>query len=268
MPPIPVHIDDPIVPQKAHGVTPQTSATANADRAPATNPAQEQSAAYPSAQPGQAAVPAPTPYIPRPVPEPSRTVPGFEPRQDDPSPPQPGATPVPLSRSSQGVGTLPPPPKAGETLQQPNQTQFMSTLNQMHVPPPQQNYAPTHSTTTSMIPQRNGPTTLNFGAVEGNYDRRRASSEHPSGYQQNIYAQDLSPAQRSSLDQETRKESIAAQFGFGGDSFRAQSTVSGDGNVGEAAGQAWNTAKGWLSTAGQKLAETEESVWKKINGEK
>jgi len=99
-------------------------------------------------------------------------------------------------------------------------------------------------------------------------DRRRASSEHPSGYQQNIYAQDLSPAQRSSLDQETRKESIAAQFGFGGDSFRAQSTVSGDGNVGEAAGQAWNTAKGWLSTAGQKLAETEESVWKKINGEK
>lgn len=36
----------------------------------------------------------------------------------------------------------------------------------------------------------------------------------------------------------------------------------------ETAGQAWNMAKGWLSTAGQKLAETEESVWKKINGEK
>ncbi len=168
MPPIPVHIDYPIVPQKSQGVTPQTPATANPETASATNSEQGHKPGYPAAHPGQAAVPAPTPYIPRPSPEPSRTVLASTVGQYGPSPPQPGAVPVPFSSSSQGVGTLPPPPKPGETLQQLNQSQFMSTPNQTSMPPPKQNIAPKHSTIVSTSSQRKGPMKLDFGAVGDN----------------------------------------------------------------------------------------------------
>lgn len=129
----------------------------------------------------------------------------------------------------------------------------------MHLPPPQQNYAPTHSTVTAAPTRRSGgPTTLNLGPVTST----PATAEHPPGYQQNVYAQEMSPAQRASLDQETRRESIAAQLGLTG----GENDGLGGSNEGKA-GEMWNAAKGWLSTAGAKLVETEEQVWKRINGQ-
>lgn len=129
------------------------------------------------------------------------------------------------------------------------------------MPPPQQNFAPTRSTdpATSMTPQHGGgPTTLNLGPVAG----QAPASEHPPGYQQNIYAQELTPAQRASLEQEAGREGFAAQLGVG---ERTGGGIGGDG-AGEGVGDVWKTAKSWLGAAGSKLAETEEEVWRRING--
>lgn len=209
-------------------------------------------------------MPAPTPYAPIPQAEPTRTTqPSLE--QNGPPPPQPGAVPMPPSQQALMTATnaLPPPPQAGSSVKP---TAFTSALNQMHIPPPQQNYAPTHSTTTAApspaTPQRSGPTTLNLGPVSST----PASAEHPQGYQQNIYAQEMTPQQRASVDQETRRESIAAQLGLtGGGEKGFGGEGAGTGN--EAVGNAWNAAKGWVGAVGAKLAETEEQVWKRISGE-
>ena len=253
MPPVPVHIDDPITPTKPQGVTPQTAEQPEAS--PAENvatTAQLQPAAYPPARPGAAAVPAPTPYIPRPPPQPSRTT---QPAQNGPPPPQPGAVPMALGQQvpMSATSTLPPPPKPGEASQQ--QQQQATMPNQMSIPPPQQNYAPTHSTSylppsaTSTQQQSSGPTTLNLGPVSAPHDPQ---AQRPPGYLQNVHAQEMSSAQRSSLEEQERKESVLANIG--GDA------------ASETAGNMWNTVKGWASAAGGKLAETHENVWKKVDG--
>ena len=118
---------------------------------------------------------------------------------------------------------------------------------------------------------------MNFGSVVS-----PVAAPSPSGYQQNAYAQDMSPAQRASLDQEDRKGNIVQSLGLdklasgltggggsggghgGGGSLGGSG--SGEGSVGETASQAWETAKGWVGALGKKAAETEEQVWKRING--
>ena len=250
MPPIPVHIDDPITPAKPEGVTPATSNEhATTAVGNVTTTTQSQLPAYPPAQPGAAAVPAPTPYIPKPQPAPTQTT---QRQPNGPPPPQPGAVPVPVPRGQQApmtaTSTLPPPPKPGEALQQ-RQTTMPS---QMNIPPPQQNYAPTHSTSNGPPPsttsqqQNRGPTILNLGPVS-------SQAQPPAGYHQNVHAQEMSSVQRSSLEEQERRESVIA--GMGGDA------------ASETAGSMWTTVKGWASTAGEKLAETEENVWKRINGD-
>lgn len=266
MPPIPVHIDDPITPVKADGATPKTSEQLPLPQNNATTTTQNDSPAYPPARPGAAAVPAPTPYLPRPQPQPSRTTqPSVA--QIAPPPPQPGAVPIPPSQQAYNTAssTLPPPPRAGESLHQ----RQVSMPNQTSIPSPQQNFAPTHSTTSYMpSPSRQqgsgGPTTLNMGPVTAHHEPQSA---HPPGYQQNAYAQEMSPAQRSSLEEQERRESIVAGLGFGGGggSASAASPVGGDGGE-DSLGNMWNAVKGWANTAGEKLAETEESVWRRING--
>ena len=89
---------------------------------------------------------------------------------------------------------------------------------------------------------------MNLGAVAA-----PTPAQLPPGYQQNVNAQELPFAQRSSLEEQERKESVFANVG--GDS------------AGQTAGNVWNAVKGWASVAGEKLAETEESVWKRINGQ-
>jgi hypothetical protein len=115
----------------------------------------------------------------------------------------------------------------------------------MNIPPPQQNQAPTHTT------QLNGPTTLNLGPVSVPAASQQQQAAAP-GYQQNIHAQELSSAQRSSLEEQERKESAFANVG-------------GD-IAGETAGSVWSTVQGWVGAAGKGLAEAEEKVWKGING--
>ncbi|GAB1726632.1 hypothetical protein NU195Hw_g8325t1 [Hortaea werneckii] len=282
MPPVQLHLDDPVAPQHPQGVTPQTAAADTASAtAPANNPATTTPASastYPSAQPGQAAGPAATPYAPPPISQPPPTRTSQNPQDGSPPPPQPGAAPVPPS-------ALPPPPKAGESPvatapAKPQGSAFTGALNQMHIPPPPQtNLASTHSTTaaipgTGYVPlggSSGGPTTLNLGPVPaaaatatsqaGSAGGRR-SSEHPPGYQQNVYAQEMTPAQRASLEGEQRREGFAAQLGGG----LGGGGNGGDGGVGGEGEGVWGTAKSWLGAAGSKLAETEEEVWRRING--
>lgn len=290
MPPVQLHLDDPVAPQHPQGVTPQTAAADPASAAaPANNQATTTSAAapaYPSAQPGQAAVPAPTSYAP-PTSQPAPTRTSQFSQDGSPPPPQPGAVPAPSS-------SIPPPPKAGESpaataTAKPQGTPFTGALNQMHIPPPPQtNLAPTHSTTVpapgagfASPSGGGGPTTLNLGPVTtaptsaAQDGSGRRSSEHPPGYQQNVYAQEMTPAQRASLEGEQRREGFAAQLGgaFGGNAGPRDGGLGGGmmgGNAGGGVGGdgegVWGAAKSWLGAAGSKLAETEEEVWRRING--
>ncbi|KAK3114053.1 hypothetical protein LTR53_008017 [Teratosphaeriaceae sp. CCFEE 6253] len=289
MAPISVHIDDPVTPVKPQGVTPQTAAIdAPLVVSPANNSATATSAPqplpYPAAKPGAAATPAPTPYLPSVQPTATRTTTTTY-NENAPPPPQPGAVPSPLPQQApMTVGSgLPPPPRPGESVKQ--GSAFTGALNNMYALPPAQklqtNYAPTHSTYTAgtlpgsaTAPQLLSPTTLNFGPVasptvggssSSSYPdaSRRISSKHPPGYVQNVYAQDLSPAARASLDQETRRESLADRMGFarGGEAGSA-----GERGVGESVNEAWDAAKGWFNKAGAAIAEGEQEVWRRING--
>ncbi|SMQ45814.1 unnamed protein product [Zymoseptoria tritici ST99CH_3D1] len=234
MPPVPVHINDPITPSKTNA----TSASGlPADNSATTTQAQQHSP-YPAARPGAPAAPAPTPYIPQPqaLPQPTRTTPATD---YGPPAPQPGAVPVPPSQqapmTATATSTLPPPPKAGEVTTMPPQ---------MAIPSPQVNHASTYSTTAA------GPTTLNFGAAAAPQQIQAGSG--PPGYQQNVHAQELTPAARASLEQEQSRPSMATNLGLSD-------------STNETAGNVWNTVKGWASSAGTTLAETEKEVWKRIN---
>jgi hypothetical protein len=251
MPPIPVHIDDPITPQKATGTTPQTAQgeqwQASAQAATTATTTQP---SYPPARPGQAAVPAPTPYIP---PQPTRTT---QVAQNGPPLPQPGAVPIPPTQ--QTASPLPPPPKPGEAAKA-REASTTQPPPQMGIPAPVTNYAPTHSTST--IPPPPGPRTLNLGPVTANAAPSPAA--RPEGYVQNAHAQEMSAAQRSSLEEQERRESVFSGVGLGGNAGG-----SAEGGVGETAASAWTAVKGFMGTAGEKLAGAEEEVWRRLNGGK
>lgn len=97
---------------------------------------------------------------------------------------------------------------------------------------------------TAAYPQQ---TTLNLGRVSG----------PPAGYQQNSFAQEISSGQRASLEQHEQREGYTPASGFGAGT-----------SANDTAGNVWNAVKGWANVAGTKLAETEEEVWKRINGKK
>ena len=83
---------------------------------------------------------------------------------------------------------------------------------------------------------------------------RDGSLEHPPGYQQNSYASEMSADQRRA-QQEAEKNSSSFNLsqgqGGGAGGFEEQSV--------------WDAAKGWASSAGEKLSAVEAEVWKKIN---
>lgn len=246
MPPVPVHIDDPITPSK----TCDGASTTNT----ATTATDQQNQPYPAAQPGAAAVPAPTPHVPNhhPQPTPTRTTPMSD---YSPPAPQPGAVPVPFGQQALTTSPLPPPPKPGEAAAQ-KQAQVTQPPSQMMIPPPQSNYAPVHgsSPTSAHSQARGGPTTLNFGAAPA--PQKIGAGSHPPGYHQNANAQEMSSAARASLEQAERRESSFAGLGGGGGL-----------GVGEndTATNVWNTVKGWANTAGTNLAAAEKQVWQRIN---
>jgi hypothetical protein len=265
MPPIPIHIGEPITPSKPQAVTPQTTQldptkTTSAD-AGITTAASGPPPAHPQAQPAAPAVPGATPFA---QPTPTRAT-QCVPQDAVPPPPQPGAVPSPLVQSTPTTSNLPPPPRAGQG------SAFTTALNAMHAPPPQINYATTKSTDPS-TPHRQPSqpaTTLNLGAVQ---PPPSMPASHPTGYQQNLFAQEMSPAQRASLDQQEAVERRGSLFAGlpGGPSGSASG--GGGGVIGEdasrTAGNMWNAAKGWASAAGSKVAEVEAAAWKKIEGKK
>jgi hypothetical protein len=264
MPPIPVHIDEPITPSKPQGITSQTTQpdptkTTSADAGVTTTAASGPPPAYPQAQPAHPAVPGATPFA---QPTPTRT--SQSPQDAVPPPPQPGAVPSPLAQSTP-TSSLPPPPRAGGQ----QGSAFTSALNAMHAPPPQINLAPTHSTDPSTPHRQQPATTVNLGPVQ---PPPSMAASHPTGYQQNLFAQEMSPAQRASLDQQEATERRGSMFSGlpGGPSGSANNNgggVIGD-DASQTAGNVWNTVKGWASAAGSKVAEAEAAAWKTIEGKK
>ena len=153
----------------------------------------------------------------------------------------------------------------------------------MVIPPPTTNYASTHSTTTADA--RGGATTVNLGPISAPFTSPAApftspaatspaaptgvpTAPHqpPEGYRQNTSAQELSAAQRRSLEEQERRESAFSSVSLGGTAGHGSGTGvgGGDGGVGEAMGSAWTAVKGFMGTAGEKLAGAEDEVWKRI----
>lgn len=258
MPPINLFKDSAINANKASAVTPQTASPQDAAASPAvpttsTTGTSQGSPSYPAARPGAPAMPAPTAAAQRFTPVIMQPTPTATSQQPFPPAPQPGAVPVPLSTSVRPKGSIPPPPKAGETMIPPSRTESAQSSQhypqQMSIPPPTTNYIPpTSSTRTTTMPLSSYPVPLPTSQYEHG---PRQSLDGPPGYQQNPYASDLTPDQRR------------AQDALGGD--RDDESTSGMTSLGADAQSVWDTAKQWAQKAGGKLSEAESEVWKRVN---
>ena len=250
---IPIYTQSPINASKASGATPQTAVPGTQttplapNPAPATTTASSSTSSYPPAQPG-AAVPAPTTAAQRYAPV--QPTPTTKKDNEEPPAPQPGAVPTPASRNK-----VPPPPKAGETYQPPAPSSMPQPYPpQMSIPPPTSRYGaqpPTSSTSTANAPSSGYP-----AHVQGDYEAPRRSLEHPPGYQQNSYASEPSSDQRRAQDNASSNSYLGGAGGYGS---------SDRGNAGIDTESMWNTAKTWVTAAGEKISETETEIWRRIN---
>ena len=245
---IPIYTQSPINASKAPGATLQTATSFAPNPAPATTTASS-TPSYPPAQPG-AAAPAPTAAAQRYAP--MQPTPTTKTDNESPPAPQPGAVPTPPSRS-----TVPPPPKVGETYQPPNPFSMPRPYPpQMSIPPPTSAYGaqpPTSSTRTA-----NAPSSAYPAPIQGDYEATRRSLEHPLGYQQNSYASEPSSDQRQGQDAANTSSNLGGLGGYG-------SSEKGSGGLD--AESVWNTAKTWVTAAGEKISETEQEIWRRINRE-
>ncbi|KAI0887142.1 uncharacterized protein GGS22DRAFT_156265 [Annulohypoxylon maeteangense] len=234
MAPIPVYTDSPIAASKPSGVTPQTAggqaSSASNPATTSTSPTPTRKTSYPSAQPGA------TPSLPAPTGAISQA---YLP-QNSPPAPQPGAFPTPPGTTGTNI---PPPPKAGERYQPPQQTSATQPMSipyppQMSMSPPSAPYAAQQrGTSTASVPTSvysgPGPTAVGGPPTQ--------SLQHPPGYHQNVNASELDMHQRSAIQQ----SELESQ---GGDSSGV-----------------WDSAKKWAQQTGEKLAAAENEVWKKLN---
>ncbi|KAI2613019.1 uncharacterized protein GGS25DRAFT_146319 [Hypoxylon fragiforme] len=225
MAPIPVYTASPIVASKPDGVTPQTAQppSAPSGEKPATSsasPTSTSQSSYPPAQPGAApSLPAPTgtTYA---LPQPTQTF-----NYNGPPAPQPGAFPAPSGATRTHI---PPPPKAGEKYQTPQQ---LTTPQPASMPYPQQMSIPTP--TASYPSQQRGTSTAE---APNSY-----SLEHPPGYHQNANASEVDGYKRLATQQSELENQTDSSEGV------------------------WGTAKKWAQQTGEKLAAAENEVWKKIS---
>ncbi|KUI64813.1 hypothetical protein VM1G_00291 [Cytospora mali] len=239
MPPIPIYSKSPINAAKAVGTTPQTSEKAVQDAPPNSSPPTTTAAqGYPPAQPGASpSLPAPTGSVAQSQYSPAQATPTQPlPGSQGPPPPQPGAFPVPPGTAT---STLPPPPRAGEPTAAP-QVQPVPYPPQMQIPPPSGTSAPLQAAQRGT----STATTSAFAAAP-------SPLEHPPGYQQNAYAGEMDRYQRA------RQDALEAE-----ERSRRGSLGGGDGAAGEGV---WDSAKKALMAAGEKLADAEHEVWKRIN---
>lgn len=89
---------------------------------------------------------------------------------------------------------------------------------------------------------------MNLGPVS-------SPAAHPPGYQQNVYAQELTSQQRASLDQQEAREKQEQPFGV----LSPQ---------GPAAENVWDTVKTWGSKASEVAAKAHSEAWKLLDGKK
>jgi hypothetical protein len=193
---IPVYTQSPTRAPNAAGTTPMTSSPQGLEAlqrphnnyAPTTKSTPTSTSSYPEAQPGAAAVPAPTGAVVPPYPSttqytPTRTT---DTRNYGPPAPQPGASPVPYNTPGLNY-ELPPPPKAGEVHhtpsphhQYPYQLDYEMGSNAYTARPP----AAVNTTTTT--PSQSYPIALPMGQSEpinSDDEAQRNSFENPPGSQ-------------------------------------------------------------------------------------
>jgi hypothetical protein len=244
---IPIYTRSPISPSKASGITRQTAEPGTQtvpvapNTVPATTTTSSSTISYPPAQPGAA-----NHYTP------VQPTPTTKTDNDDPPRPQPGAVPSPSRKSP-----IPPPPKAGESYPPTQRTAAPAPSSmpkpyspQMWIPPPTAavvDRPPSSSTTTTTAPSSRYPVPL----PTSEYGAPRRSLEHPPGYYQNVYASELTNEQRRA--QEANNSSGLGGYG------------SSDKGNGMDAESLWNTAKQWVTVAGDKISETEAEIWRRIN---
>lgn len=275
---IPVYTSSPIsAAKKPSGVTPQTTALpfplpasqasnppdpsaapnpppANSNSNPNPNPTltttstASYSSSYQPAKPGTAAFPAPTATPVGPATQryvPLQPTPTTQAETAGPPAPQAGAFPTP-------VKTLPPPPKVGESynLQQTPAPPILGAIAHQPYPPQMSIPPPTSAFGGQQQPRSSTSTTQ---AASSSYHPvqlpPRRSLEHPPGYQQNVYASDLTSEQRRAMETNASRENPERMGGEQG----------GDG--------VWNTLGKMAQQAGAKIAKTEASVWRSINKE-
>lgn len=265
---IPVYTRGDTTASKPSGAKPQTAAPGShkdsslrpnpvaASKTTSPSSSSATTSTYPAARPGASAVPAPT-GVPAPPPQQWQSnlqpTPVSHGETEGPPAPQPGAVPVPLSRKH-----VPPPPRAGEVYHPPQQTPGPPAAQSMPQPyPPQMSFAPPApafggqppAASTSMSnTASSGAFPASLPAPVGGYPRRSAEHEqHVPGYQQNVYASELTNNQRR-----------------GNEASNASSWENGGGTGSDSV---WNTLGRMAQQAGAKIAEAEADVWRKINKE-
>jgi len=242
---IPIYTQSPINAAKPSGVTPQT-ATPQAQShsqspAPATTTTSTSASTYPPARPS--AVPYPGPTAPPRVAQAPllQSTPTTQVDDEGPPPPQPGNLPMPLNRKS-----IPPPPKAGERYRSQETAPVLAPGTgqsyQMEFPPPTHGIQPLRSSTSTTT-----TASASYPVVIPSEPRR--SLEHPDGYQQNVYASELTS------DQRRAQEANMSQIGAHATSENLEGV------------DFLNTAKKWAQQAGEKISEAEAEVWRRINKE-
>ena len=232
------HEQDPICPPKSPNVSPKRNPKPNASQTTVT------SERYSSTRPA-AAAPTPTTTInPAPL--------------YGPSYPQLGAVPAAIPPTTTAKPSLPPPPKAGETLRAHEHhvaSQALPTppqMSQSSLEPGPDRVTPTKLTSSSTAaPSTNLPTSTTSST--------QLNLEHPPGYVQNPYASDMTPDQRFAAEHEGEKRSGTSPLLGYNDNVRkrADSMLDGDGSVVEAAVK-------WGKEKGKQLGEFHQTVWDSI----
>ncbi|VUC33319.1 unnamed protein product [Clonostachys rosea] len=251
MAPIPVYSSSPInAAAKASGITPRTAGgDHHSAEAPETTTSAARPQGYPVAQPGAQ----PTLPVQTGTPQTSAATGRLEPtpthqrvRDGSPPAPQPGAVPVAPGTRSQ----IPPPPRAGESLQAAQPTAVPSLQQQQQTMPPQMSYPapnPTYppvagsSTITAQEARSaSGPMPTSLGELGPGDDDRFS---HPPGYHQNALGPGLSSRQEDQgiYTSQQRFDDDQDEEGL------------------------WGAARKWATVAGNSLAQAENEVWKRIN---
>ena len=251
-----LHLQDPINPAKAGGITPRTQRSLDggaSQHMPSTTNAS--SRGYPTTRP-EAAQPA----------LPSATAS----TSNSPPPLQPAAISVTQPPMTTAKPSIPPPPKANEK-QQPDTseaTAYSLFAKPQPYPPqmsqPPLNHAPnglpaastTSTTTVPSFQSATAPTNLLVSAESST----QQCHEHPPGYVQNPYASEMTPDQRLVTEQQEiqARSKMLPSLGYSDNSKQqSKGEFADDHSVIEAALE-------WGKQKGKQLSDMHDKMWDNI----